>query len=80
MTQRDRAMSVRSWPDAAWRSALLLSVCFVGFLVIPDRLVVALSTRVAPRVRDALVSAWVIAFFVAASVLFVRMQRGRHGA
>lgn len=79
MTPGDREMPVRSWPDAARRSAVLLAVCFLGFLVVPDRLVVSLSTRVAPRVRDALVSAWVILFFVAASVLFARMQRGRGG-
>ena len=80
MSPDDRKRPASSWSDALWRSAVLLAVCFLGLLVIPDRLVVSLSTRVAPRMRDALVSAWVIVFFVAACVLFVRLQRGRGSA
>jgi len=60
---------------AAWKAAAVLVVAVVGFMAIPDRLVVYLSLHVAPRARDAIVLAWVILFFLALSWAFVALQR-----
>lgn len=64
------------WGSGLSRAALLLAVSFVGFLLIPNRLVAYLSLHVAPRARDALVLLWVALFFVFMGWLFVRLQRG----
>ena len=66
------------WGTGLARSSLLLILSFVGFVLVPDRLVGYLSLHVVPRTRDALVLLWVIAFFVFMSWLFVRLQ-GREG-
>ncbi len=58
------------------RAALVLILSFLGFVLIPNRLVAYLSLHVVPRTRDALVLLWVIAFFVFMSWLFVRLQGG----
>jgi hypothetical protein len=62
------------WGSGLARSSLLLILSFVGFVLVPDRLVGYLSQHVVPRTRDALVLLWVIAFFVFMSWLFVRLQ------
>lgn len=77
MGNEGRSRFVERWTSSAWKAAVVLAVCVVGFVLVPDRLVVALSTRVGPRVRDALALTWVILFFLAVSVLFVRIQRTR---
>lgn len=64
------------WGRALAWAALVLAVSFVGFLLIPNRLVAYLSLHVAPRARDALVLLWVALFFVFMGWLFVRLQRG----
>jgi len=68
------------WGAALWRAALVLLLAWAGFLVIPDRLLAYLAIRVSPHTRDALVTLWVAAFFVALSWLFVALQRPRRRA
>jgi hypothetical protein len=58
------------------RAGLVLILSFVGFVLVPNRLVAYLSLHVVPRTRDALVLLWVIAFFIFMSWLFVRLQGG----
>ena len=64
-----------SWAVAGAKAALLLALSIVGFVLVPDRLLVFLSTRVAPHVRDLLVVAWVVVAFVVLALLFTRVQR-----
>lgn len=52
------------WSGAASRAALILAASAVGFLVIPDRAMAFLTTRLAPGTRDVLVSLWVVVCFV----------------
>ena len=57
---------------------LLLVVSFVGFVIVPNKLLAYLPLHgVDPHPRDAIVAAWVAAWFIATSVLFVRLQRQR---
>jgi len=66
------------WGTASWKAALILLVAVVGFLLVPNQLLQYLPTHgVTPRVRDAIVAAWTVAWFVGASYLFVRIQRKR---
>ena len=67
----------QEWGTALITGAIVVVLCWAGFLFIPDRLLVYLATRVSPHPRDLLVSLWVVAFFVALSWGFVRLQRGR---
>ena len=69
--------SAEGWLPAAWKAAVLLIAAFVGFMVVPDRLVAYLSLHVAPRTRDAIVLLWSISWFVALSLTFVLLQRRR---
>jgi hypothetical protein len=64
-----------SWAVAGAKAALLLALSIVGFVLVPDRLLVFLSTRVAPHVRDLFVVAWVVVAFAVLAVLFTRVQR-----
>jgi hypothetical protein len=66
-----------SWGRASWNAGLILILAWAGFLFVPNRLMAYLTTRVTPHARDALVTLWVIVFFVALSWLFVRLQKGR---
>ena len=68
------------WPESEWaganlRALVVVVLCWAGFLFVPDRLIAYLATRVSPHTRDALVSLWVLAFFVALSWVFVALQR-----
>jgi hypothetical protein len=72
----DGAASGGGWGGDLARSSLLLILSFMGFVLVPDRLVGYLSLHVVPRTRDALVLLWVIAFFVFMSWMFVRLQGG----
>lgn len=65
------------WGRATWKAAMILVAAVVGFMLVPDRLVAYLSLHVAPRVRDAIVSLWLILFFLALSWAFVLLQRKR---
>jgi hypothetical protein len=66
-----------SWALGIAKSALLLALSVVAFVLVPDRLLVLLSTRVSPRVRDTLVLLWVIVAFVGLAWAFVTAQRWR---
>ena len=81
MTEPDgRGPSAEGWGTAAWKAALMLVVAAVGFVLVPDRLMQYLPNQgVSPRVRDLIVTGWTLAWFVAASYLFVRIQRRRSG-
>lgn len=65
------------WAGALARAAIVLIASFVGFVIVPDRLVSYLATRVVPRTRDGLVVLWVVVFFLALSYGFVALQRKR---
>ncbi len=59
------------------KAAIVLALSWIGFLFVPNRLLAFLTTRVTPHARDALVTLWVIAFFIGLSWLFVTLQTGR---
>ena len=65
------------WGTALLRAGILLVLSWAAFLLVPDRLMVYLSTRVAPHTRDVLVTLWVLVAFVGLCVLLVALQRGR---
>lgn len=52
-------------------------VAVLGFLVVPDRLLSFLATRLSPGPRDAAVVTWVTVVFVLICWAFVALQRGR---
>jgi hypothetical protein len=70
-------MCAEGWLPAAWKAAVLLIAAFVGFMVVPDRLVAYLSLHVAPRIRDAIILLWSVFSFVALSFVLVLLQRRR---
>jgi hypothetical protein len=74
---RDGRAPARSWAGAGARALLVLVLSWLAFLLVPDRLLVFLTTRVAPRTRDALVTLWVVVSFVVLSWVFVALQRER---
>lgn len=74
--RNDTGHATERWRRASTIAAALLVVGVVGFVVVPDRLLAFLSTRTAPRTRDALVVLYVVVFLIAISWLFVRVQRG----
>jgi hypothetical protein len=61
--------------DATLRAALILVLSIVGFMIVPDRLLTFLATRVEPTLRDALVLLWNVIFFVVLVKVFVSLQR-----
>jgi len=66
------------WGTAFGKALLLLIVAVVGFILVPNQLLQYLPTHgVAPRTRDVIVAGWALAWFVAASYLFVRIQPRR---
>jgi hypothetical protein len=71
----DPVPPTQGWGRAALRAAVLLILADVGLLLVPNRLLAYLSTRVGPNVRDGLVTAWVTVFFVGLSWLFLALQR-----
>jgi hypothetical protein len=78
--ERQRAgLGGQSWGPAALRAAALVILSWAGFLLIPDRLMAFLSTRVTPHTRDALVTVWVAVFFVALCRVFVILQGRQKG-
>lgn len=70
--------SAEGWGTASWKAILLLIIAVVGFVLVPNQLLQYLPTHgVSPRPRDAIVAAWIVAWFVVASYLFVRIQHRR---
>jgi hypothetical protein len=66
------------WGRALAKTVVLFVVSFVGFVVVPNKLLAYLPLHgVAPRPRDAIVAAWTVIWFVITSVVFVRLQRRR---
>jgi hypothetical protein len=74
MARRGVAMT---WGEATLRAAVLMLASVVVFLIVPDRLIAYLSLHVAPRIRDLLVTVWILVALVFMFYLFVRLQRGR---
>ena len=72
-------LAPEGWASATWKAALVLVAALVGLVVVPDRLLAFLSTRVTPRLRDLIVAAFAVLAFVLLSLAFVRLQRGRRG-
>jgi len=66
-----------SWLRAIVLSAIMLVVCYVIFMRVPNDLLTYLSRHTTPQRRDLLVTLWWVAAFVAACSLFVRLQRKR---
>lgn len=71
----ESALPSGNWGGALVRAAVILVASFVGFVLIPNRLVGYLSLHVVPKTRDGLVLLWVVAFFLFMCWLFVRLQR-----
>jgi hypothetical protein len=75
---RSAYVYAEGWGRALSKSAVLFVVSFVGFVVVPNKLLAYLPLHgVAPRPRDAIVAAWAAIWFVITSVVFVRLQRRR---
>jgi hypothetical protein len=73
---------VSSSTDEGWGRALLkglvvLILSWAGFLLVPDRMLAYLATRVTPHVRDAIVATYVVVFFIVLARGFVALQRRR---
>jgi hypothetical protein len=66
-----------TWPVATIRAAIVLVASVVMFVVVPDRLLGYLSTRIVPEWRDFLMLLYSGVAFVVGCWLFVRLQRGR---
>ncbi len=69
--------SVDTWGSSILKAALILILAWAGFLFVPNQLLGFLSRRVTPHARDLLVTLWVVVFFVALSVVFTALQKGR---
>lgn len=66
-----------SWLRAISLSAIVLVVCYLVFLLVPNELLTYLSRHTTPQRRDLMVTLFWAAAFVAACWLFVRLQRKR---
>jgi len=66
-----------TWGAALGKAAAQLIACYALLLYVPNRLLAFLATRVTPNVRDAIVLAWEVVFFLVLAWLFVALQRGR---
>jgi hypothetical protein len=66
-----------TWPVASIRAAVVLVASIVLFVVVPDRLLAYVSTRIVPGWRDFLMLLYWGAAFVLGCWLFVRLQRWR---
>jgi hypothetical protein len=73
----DRGVSGMTWLVASVRAAVVLVASVVLLVVIPDRLLAYLSTRIVPGWRDFLMLLYWGAAFVVECWLFVRLQRRR---
>jgi hypothetical protein len=66
---------IQTWGQAALRAVILLILADAGLLLVPNRLIAYLTTRVGPNVRDGLVTGWVTVFFIGLSWVFLALQR-----
>lgn len=69
--------AAEGWLSAVVRAALIVALSVVGFVLVPDRIVIYLSEHARPGVRDLATLAWVLAWFVALSWLVTHLQRRR---
>jgi hypothetical protein len=65
------------WGTAVWKSAVILALATLAFVVVPDRLFSYLTLHVGPHLRDALVLLEVAVAFVLLTWLFIRFQLQR---
>jgi hypothetical protein len=66
------------WGRALSKGAVILAASLVGFVVVPNELLAYLPVHgVGPRPRDAIIAVWVAIWFVAMSIVFVKLQRHR---
>lgn len=70
-------VGTEGWGAAGWKAVVVLAASGLSFVLIPDRLVAFLSTRVGPGVRDALLALWVTVAFIVLSWTLVQVQRRR---
>ena len=75
--QRPVGAAGEGWALALGKAVLVVVLSWAGFLAVPDRLLLFLTTRVGPNLRDALVTGWVVVFFIGLSWGFVALQRSR---
>jgi hypothetical protein len=80
-----RRPEARDWGLSLIAAAVVLVLAYLGFLIAPNALATShyLSTHLVAKAHDAVVLAWVAAFFVFQSWFFKRVQRwleGRRGA
>jgi hypothetical protein len=66
-----------TWPAASVRAMVVLVASVILFVLVPDRLLAYLSTRIVPGWRDFLMLLYWGAAFVVGCWLFVRLQRRR---
>jgi hypothetical protein len=66
-----------TWPAASIRAVIVLVASVILFVLVPDRLLAYLSTRIVPGWRDFLMLLYWGAAFVVGCWLFVRLQRRR---
>jgi hypothetical protein len=66
-----------SWARAVGRAAIVIVVAVALFVVVPDRLLAYLSLHLVPLWRDVVMVCYGGVAFIAACVLFVRLQRVR---
>jgi hypothetical protein len=71
------APATTSWGHAALAAAAMVAISFLVFVLIPNTLLGYLTTRMTPTGRDLVVATWWAVGFVAACVLFVRLQPRR---
>jgi hypothetical protein len=64
------------WGAALVRGVVIAVLCWVGFLRVPDWLL-SHMTGVSANLRDAVVTLFVLLWFVILAVVFVRIQRRR---
>jgi hypothetical protein len=78
-TRSTSQIGAESWRPALLKAAAVVVLAVVGFMIVPDRLLVYLSTRVSPHIRDAIMTLWTAAFFGAMSFAFTFLQKRRRG-
>jgi hypothetical protein len=66
-----------TWPAASVRAMVVLVASVILFVLVPDRLLAYLSTRIVPGWRDFLMLLYWGAAFVVGCWVFVRLQRRR---
>jgi hypothetical protein len=67
------------WPVAVLKSVVILVLSLGLLVLVPNRLLGYLATRVGPNVRDGIVTASVAVFFVALAWAFTALQGPRRG-